>query len=234
MAQRITSGFVAMAIWAVAMPTHALQVINVTETDNAIVKVSMREITRIKVQNARIAKVRAREGLLAIEPDPQRNEYFIRPLTSARNISMFLTTDAGQTFNLQLQPEDIPSTTVVLKAAISGRGTSDSLHAKEAYRSNLKARMVAMANEDIADAQVEEMNVRLGLWQDTMFVLNRRYVWDNYIGEVYTLTNQSERPLDMLEREFFHPGVAAVTVEQLHLAKNQTTRVYVIKNRESD
>jgi len=223
---------VLMALIGIAPASHALQVIEASENENIVVKISLKEITRLKVQNARIEKIRAREGMLAIEPDPQRNEAFIRPLTAVRNISVFLTTDAGQTFNLQLQPEDIPSTTIVLKTRGAAHGGDGALTGKEDYRAALKARMVAMATDDIGDASVEETNFRVGLWEDTLFVLNRRYVWDRYVGEVYSLTNQSERPLDMLEREFYRPGVAAVSLDRLHLGKKETTRVYVIKRRE--
>jgi len=231
MAQRKFVWVFAALAMLVTPITWALQVIQVSETDNPVVKISMREITRIKVQNARIEKIRTREGLLAIEPDPQRNEAFIRPLTPVRNISMFVTTDAGQTFNLQLQPEDIPSTTIVLKAAPASNAAAFNAGV-ESYRSDIKARLVDMANDEVGDARVEEVNLPLGLWVGTKFVMTRRYEWDRYVGEVYALTNTSKEQLNMLEREFYQPGVVAVSVDRLHLATNDSTRVYVLKKRE--
>jgi len=216
---------------ALPIQSFAMQVFAANEGYPIVFKISLKDITRLKVQNAKIEKVRVNKGLVTMEPDPQHNELYIRVIAPVRNISVFLTTDAGQTYTLMMQPEDIPSTTVVLRAAGMTAGAT-SAAGKEDYRNHIKQRMLAMTTDVIGDADIEEVGIPVSLWKDTQFVLRRRYKWDDYVGEIYHLTNQGKKHIDMLEREFFRTGVVAVTVDQLRLSKGETTSVFVLKRKD--
>lgn len=231
-------GRVAVLVLALtAIPATAMQVVQVRDGDNVNVKVSEHEITRLKVQNARIEKIRMREGQIAIEPDPQHNEAYIRVLPhaygAARAVSAFLTLDTGATVMLLLEPSDIPATTVVIKTE-PAHGIVGDAATKEDYRSALKIKMLAVANDEPGSARVEEIGLREALWKNTLFVLDRRFVWDSVVGEVYSLTNTSDQPIVMLEREFYRPGVLAVAMDRVNLAKDETTRVYVLRRRDAE
>lgn len=221
------------AQFSVAMP-----VIDVRDGDNVTIKISAHEITRLKVQNARIEKTRFRTGALSIERDPGHNEAYIRvpnspPGVPVHAVSMFLTTDTGDTFMLLLEPSDIPATAVVLRAQVA-HGILGEDGNKEDYRGSLKKYLVSMANDELADADVEEVGVQEALWNNTLFILQRRYKWESVTGEVYTLTNTGKEPMVMLEREFYHHGVLAVALDRLNLAQNESTRVYVIRRQDAE
>jgi conjugal transfer pilus assembly protein TraK len=230
---------IALLLFTFANYANAMQVIDVRDGDNVTIKISQREITRLKVQNARIEKIRFRDGQLAIESDPARNEAYIRvpqgqmgvPMT--RSVSVFITTDTGATFMLLLEPSDIPATAVVLRAKVAN-GILGEEGTKEGYRGALKSRIVAMANDELSDADVEEIGVPQALWKNTSFTLQRRYKWDSVTGEVYTITNTGKTPMVMLEREFYQPGVLAVAMDRLNLAQNESTRVYVMRRRDPE
>lgn len=215
----------AIALLAAMWPAAAVQVIDVREAENVTARISLREITRLKVQNARIENLRVRDGQLAIEPDREHNEAFLRPLGGARNISLFVTTDRG-TFNLQLLPEDVPSTTLVLRVP---QRTGDSGGANDAYRNTIKRYMLAMMHGDAADAVIEEIHEAAPLWKHTVYVRDRRYRWEGFDGEVYTLTNTAAVPIEVREREFHQANVAAVAIERLALAPGESTRVYLMR-----
>lgn len=231
----------ALTFWSVGFMyvASAIQVIDVKDGDNVQIKISLRDITRLKMQNSRIEKIRFREGQLAIERDPARNEAYIRVpqgqmgIPTMRPVSAFVTTDTGATFMLLLEPSDIPATAVVLRTQIA-RGVIGDDGTKEDYRGRLKRHIVAMANDDLAGADIEEIGIQEALWKNTTFILQRRHKWDGAVGDTYTITNTGTTPIVMLEREFYQPGVLAVAMDRLNLAQNETTRVYVVRRRDSE
>jgi conjugal transfer pilus assembly protein TraK len=223
--QSVVTGLV-LALAATTVP--ALQVIDAREQENVVARISLRELTRLKVENARIESIRVREGELAIEPDRERNEAFLRPLGGARNISVFVTTDRG-TFNLQLTPEDVPSTTIILR--VPRLYPAGAAGATDDYRHIVKQRLLAMMQGDATDASIEEIHRQTPLWKDTRYVLERSYRFEGFEGDVFTLINTGKSAIEMREREFTQANVAAVSIERLRLNPGESTHVYVLRRK---
>ncbi|MDR8345441.1 conjugal transfer protein TraK, partial [Acinetobacter baumannii] len=67
------------------------------------------------------------------------------------------------------------------------------------------------------------------LWKESKFVLLRRYDTDGMYGEMYQLTNLTNKTMNLLEQEFYRKGVSAVSIQNLTLSPGRSTFVYVVR-----
>lgn len=221
---------------AITFPVHcmALQPIEVVDGATVFAKVSKKEVTRLAVDGNRIASIRVKKGEIFVEQDDETGQVFLTlPPKADKPINGFLTTEAGQTFTLVLQPEEIQADSIILRVprAFSPNPVASSLKSNS-YDKALKQIIFAMANEDGSeDLEVREVNRVVPLWKETNFVLERQFNSDRFVGEKYVLTNVSSAPIVLDEREFYRAGVSVVSIEQLQVVPGGFTRVFIIRER---
>jgi conjugal transfer pilus assembly protein TraK len=100
-----------------------------------------------------------------------------------------------------LQPVDMPLETIVLRdrgeslagaggAVAVAQGVSDTPFPKNtSHVRAIKAMWLTMAGDTVPrDVQVRAMNREVTLWKEARFVLDRVYVANTMVGELYTLT----------------------------------------------
>lgn len=214
---------------------YAAQEFRVKDGDTVTVKISSRELTRITVNGeGRLDKVWGATGVLEINPDKEKGEIFVRPLRSApTSFSFFVRDDSGATYTIVANQHDIPSETVLLKPAAPrksiGRGSE---YRSTPYIERVKRLMKGMAlGEDIPGYTFDDAEKKVPLWAETNITLRRVYTGYDLLGEIYTLENISDKEMVFHEREFLDFGdkVQAVALEQLSLAKGETTFIYVVR-----
>ncbi|PCS24013.1 type-F conjugative transfer system secretin TraK [Candidatus Enterovibrio escicola] len=214
---------------------HAAQEFRVKDGDTVTVKISSRELTRITVDGeGRLDKVWGASGVLEINPDKENGEIFVRPLRSAPTaFSFFVRDDLGATYTIVAKQHDIPSETVLLKTASPrkniGRGSE---YRSTPYIERVKRLMKGMAlGEDVPGYTFEDAEKKVPLWAETNITLRRVYTGYDLLSEIYTLENISDKEMVFNEREFldFGDNVKAVALEQLSLAKGETTFIYVVR-----
>ena len=218
---------------AMATDAAALQVIDAVEGQTVLAKISARELTRIAVDRARVRAVTGLEGQLLVEKDDHTGAIFVRPVDPARPVNLFISTDAGRTYALVLQPVDMPADTIVLR----DRSTRPAEHASALERSGsheklIKSMILALANGDLAtELELREAGREIALWREARFFHERSYVGRTVIGDRYRLTNISAAPMRLAEAELYKPGVLAVAIERLTLAPGETTNVFIVRER---
>lgn len=214
---------------------QAAQEFRVKDGDTITVKISSRELTRITVDGVgRLDKVWGAAGVLEITPDKEKGEIFVRPSRSAPTaFSFFVRDDLGATYTIVAKQHDIPSETVLLKPAAprksAGRGSE---YRSTPYIERVKRLMKGMAlGEDVAGYTFDDAEKKVPLWAETNITLRRVYTGYDLLGEIYTLENISDKEIVFHEREFldFGDNVQAVALEQLSLAKGETTFIYVVR-----
>ncbi|HGF7201888.1 type-F conjugative transfer system secretin TraK [Vibrio vulnificus] len=222
-------------ILSFANVAQAAQEFRVKDGDTISVKISSRELTRITVDGVgRLDKVWGAAGVLEINPDKEKGEIFVRPLMSAPTaFSFFVRDDLGATYTIVAKQHDIPSETVLLKPAAPrksvGRGSE---YRSTPYMERVKRLMKGMAlGEEVAGYTFDDADKKVPLWAETNITLRRVYTGYDLLGEIYTLENISGKELVFHEREFldFGDNVQAVALEQLSLAKGETTFIYVVR-----
>ncbi|HQR19509.1 MAG TPA: type-F conjugative transfer system secretin TraK [Burkholderiaceae bacterium] len=236
-----------------AAAAHALQTVDVRDGQSVTAKMSLTEQTRIKIDRGRILDVlgdiydpqRNAAGRFVLEKDDQAGEIFIRLLDPSllRPVNLFVKGERG-TFGLVLQPVDMPLETIVLRdrgealvgaagAVAVAQAVSDTPFPKNtSHVRAIKAMWLAMAGDAVPrDVQVRAMNREVALWKEARFVLDRVYVANSMVGELYTLTNTSEQAMVLAEQELYRDGVLGVAIQEHQLRPGQSTVVYVVRVR---
>ncbi len=75
------------------------------------------------------------------------------------------------------------------------------------------------------------MSKEVGLWKEARLVLTRSYLGQAITGEKYVLTNVSGKFMVIAEQELYQAGVIAVSVENLNLRPDESSNVFVIRER---
>ena len=235
------------------------QFVDVRDGNTAIVKISDRDHTRIKLERGRITEVfgdvfhkdHNASGRLVVVPDNEDGEVYVKPLEpSSAPIKVDLKTDRGK-FSLLLQPVGMPGDALILRdrgpvtdsalppmspAGFGGPPAAQSVGAplpkNTPHVRALKAMVLAMAGQSVpSDIEVRPLNEEVALWQEARLVLERLYLGQTMVGEHYTLTNVSAAPMVIDERELDRPGVLAVSVKSLTLRPGGQTPVWIVRTR---
>lgn len=210
---------------------NATQILEVTEGQPAYGKISASQLTRIKIVDGRIENIRGIQGEIVIEPDPNSGEAYLRPTTANKIISLFITSNSGNTYTLLLSPEAIPATNIIIKELSRGSATTAQPVGSN-YKNTLKSLVVGMIREDeTSGVDVQKVGKRVPLWKGVNFVLDKKYIWPELVGETYTLTNKNEETIVISEPEFFKNEVKAVSVENMQLRKDASSKVFIIRRR---
>jgi conjugal transfer pilus assembly protein TraK len=214
---------------------RALQIVEAIEGHSVLAKISARELTRITVDRARVRAVTGLEGQLLLEKDDQTGAIFVRPTDTTRPVNVFVTADSGRTYALVLQPVDMPADTIVLRDRTQRPGGEPTaLERSGAHEKLVKTLVVALAAGELPpDLELRETAREIALWREAHFLHERSLLGRRVVGERYRLTNLGPAPMRIAEAEFFKPGVLGVAVERFDLAPNESTAVYVVREREA-
>ena len=87
--------------------------------------------------------------------------------------------------------------------------------------------VLALDSETEGDLDARRANEIVPLWKEAMFVLVK-VVEGPLKGEKYLLTNTSDKPMVIDERELYRRGVVAIAIEKPELKPAETTAVYVV------
>jgi len=205
---------------------QALQIVDPVEGHNAVVRISEKETTLLRIENAKIRGMVFTEGELIVDKNEAAGTAYIRPGILSKPINLRIESSTGALHNLILQVTDIPQEDVVIREPVKD---SRALPAETSYANQLKALIVAMANPDNTKFAPQKKNQPVVLWENTSFVLVATYKNRMMIGEQYELINVGKSQLRMVEQEFYRRGVLAVAIEKMILEPGEQTRVFVVR-----
>ena len=213
---------------------HALQVLDGEDGSTVIAKISKKEITRVFVEQGRISSLRVKEGELTIAPDDETGQIFVSlPDGATKPVNGFLTTEDGRTFNIIFQPLDGPGDSIAIKQRRGKTKVVESDFKSTTFDKMVIRLMTVMANDQIPDdLELKEVGQSLSLWKEANMTLDRRYLGDSLVGEIYTVGNVSGAMMVLDEREFFRRGVVSVAVDQTNVPPGGSTRVYVVREKQ--
>ena len=217
---------------ALSFPASAIQILEGVDGQTLLGKISQKELTRVTVERGRIKKVTGNAGEFLLEKDEDKGQVYIRPTTDTgtKPVNLFITTDRS-TFTLLLQPVDVPAETIVIKDRAT-RSEPGRMEQSSAYVRVIKNLLLTMASDTLPrDMEVREMAKEVSLWKDARLLLTRTYRGQAITGEKYLLTNASGKPMVITEQELYKAGVIAVSVENLNLRPDESSNVFVIRER---
>lgn len=208
-----------------SLEAGAAQVLQGRPDETLAASVSRSEPTLIRVDGHRIRRVFGAEGDFTVTPDKEAGTAYLKPTADKQAFSAFVSDDTGRTWKLLLSVIDGPSDSIVIKGrqGPGGQGASRDLARNQA----IKRVVLALESDEETDMESRAVNELVPLWKEAMFVLVK--VVDGPLkGEKYQLTNTSDKPMVIDERELYRRGVVAVSVEKPELKPAETTVVYVI------
>ncbi|TDM05076.1 MAG: hypothetical protein C4K60_20335 [Ideonella sp. MAG2] len=238
----------------VAPFAHAAQVVDVRDGDTAVVRISVRDQTRVRVERGRITDVMGNlfqaesnpGGRINVLKDEVDGEIYLQPMPAAdvqggrggEPVKLDIKTDRG-TFALLVQPADVVGDTLVLRPR-SGEGAPPKVPTQAqrsgAHVRSIKALILAMANPALG-AEFDQQRVGVAgeeqqLWAEARLVLKQITRAPGLRGDSFELTNVSGQRLVLDERELFSPGVLAVSAKRLVLEPGESTPLWVVRSEE--
>lgn len=219
---RILSALLLLA----SLDAGAAQVLQGRPDDTLAASLSRSEPTLIRIEGHRIRRVFGAEGDFDVKADKDAGTAFVKPTTDKPAFSAYVADDAGRTWKLLLSLSDGPADSIVIK----GRGgeSAGKRPGKDSARSQAIKRVVLALDADgEMDMESRVANELVPLWKEALFVLVK-IVQGPLKGEKYHLSNTSDKPMVIDERELYRRGVVAVSVEKSELKPAETTAVYVI------
>lgn len=188
--------------------------------------VSRSEPNLITINGRKIARIYGAEGLFTVTPEPETGSAWLKPTSDKPMMTAFITDEDGQHYKLLLKVQDIPAETIVVKG--SNRLPGRAINKKSEPRNDEILNMV----DALYAGDGDEKHQKIPLWKGTNFELIRTIDLRGIHGEAYLLTNSSDKPIVMDEREFYRDGVEAIVIEDPDLEAGQTTRVFVVNEAE--
>lgn len=207
------------------------QEFKVKDGDVIPIVISSNDLTRITMtEGSRIEQVWGNKDDLEIQPDRERGQLYIKPITDNRSISFFIRDTEGATYTIVASQKNIPSETVILRPAV--RKYTKGYYKNETYIEGINRLIKAMAlGADANGYSISREDAPVRLWRDFDIRLVALYEGERLNGDIYALKNKRSESVVFHESEFlsFGEDVRAVALESLELLPGETTRVFVIR-----
>ncbi len=220
---------------AASRPVWAATVVDMSDGNTHIVRVSLKEMNRLAMDGAgKIRQIDFVDGELDVKKNDEAGYFLVLP-NVPKPVNVFVTTDSGQTHALILQPTDIPLQTILLqekRKEPDERRTHVVIERAGALELKVKRLLTAMARgEHPNEFEVTTPRQEVALWVEARFELLERYTGQTLIGEHYRLTNVSKEPMRLAEQELYKESVVAVAIEHQILAPGAATDVFIYRVR---
>ncbi len=219
---RILSALLLLA----SLDAGAAQVLQGRPDDTLAASLSRSEPTLIRIDGHRIRRVFGAEGDFDVKADKDAGTAFVKPTTDKPVFSAYVADDAGRTWKLLLSLTDGPADSIVIRGR-AGESYGKRTGKDSARNLEIKRVVLALDADGETEMDARAANELVPLWKEAMFVLVK-IVQGPLRGEKYHLSNTSDKPMVIDERDLYRRGVVAVSVEKAELKPAETTTVYVI------
>ncbi|KON46656.1 hypothetical protein AL013_12185 [Mariprofundus ferrooxydans] len=212
----------AMILTAAPTSAFAIQILDAADSDSLVARISDHDPNRIRIAGGFITMaVGPRSGRIAIETDDKRGQIFVRVNENVpdkhKAFTLFLTDAEGRDYTLLLKPARISGQSLVIRPRRQRPQVSNPAGV-EKREARIKRLVRAMALGDVPrHCEISETDKRVPLWKGTNFHLNRVMRCGDFNVERYRLANSGDKVIRMAEQELYSNGVAAVSVERMHL-----------------
>jgi conjugal transfer pilus assembly protein TraK len=213
----------------------ATQIITGKQDETLSATISRADPTLIRIDGHKIRRIFGAENEFAVVPDKDAGDLYIKPTTDKQVISIFVSDENGRTWKLLLSVVNTPTDTILIKERHSASDRKiqqgKDLPREESIKEMLFS-LVSNQNDDNYDEQ--DTNDLVPLWKEAEFTRIKIIKGNSLTGEEYRLTNISDKPMVIDERELYRKGVVAVSVDKPDLQPGNTTAVEVISTNKED
>ena len=213
----------------------ALQEKTVKENGTVNALVSIKGITRIAVDNDRIANLRGPQSAYTIQNDNVQGAVFIQPINDyqTKPFTLFITTERNHNYILRLTPKDKNADMILLKPVGVFNPMALAFEKSTPYLEALSELINGMAKGDMPEGYARDVivNAKTHYLGDIASIkLKEIYSGAHLEGYVYQVTNRTAGTLQLSENEFYETGVRAISLATLTLAPKAQTLLYKVKS----
>ena len=225
-----------IAILLLPSSGFALQIVDVVDGKTVPITISLKELTRITMSDgSRIDHIWGPQDRMSLETDSDSGQLFVRAI-GIKPFSVFVKADNGETYTLLAAPKDVPAETIFLKPPYRYSHKSSAERALP-YIKRIERLAKALGRGALPEDMMPIQSSRvIPLWEEVYFKREMIYAGDTLTGEVYGLTNLTDKEMRLDEREFSSlPGpnpVRAVAINKHLLKAQESTEVFVIRKVE--
>jgi conjugal transfer pilus assembly protein TraK len=228
--------FAFSATLLVSQFTHALTELPTKPGVPASVEVSLDEYTLYSIKGGTIARLDGSGYVGNGDKDIGFGKAFIKP-ESMTPFTLFITSLDGRTFPVHVKPnkklkgDEVQIKDVSLLKKV--KSDSPSVMNEASSRSEMIAKMMSAMTERQAptDFTVYEVGKVIPWWVESELVLERRYVFESLIGQVYKLKNISDKQMIIDHGEFYFDGAISSGITKKVIEPGQISYVYLIRNK---
>lgn len=220
-------------------PAFAAQVYQTQDGGEVSAYVSSDGLSRITLKSDRIKNIKGISGDYQIDKDELRGDIYIKPgkEMTGSDISLFVTSEKGQTYHLNLSVSDSESQTIeiinsqLIKAADSKKSKASGKADELAVLALIKA---GYNQNDLKSYVVKDASKpkKLKIDKKISMTIEKEYIGKRYQMEVIRVENKSVLSKTISEQNFIVNGrVVAVAADSLIIPAKSYTNVYVVYKR---
>jgi len=204
--------------------------IRVKDEFETTVKISTSGLTHINVEGDRIVAVKASNTQFQLDKDEVLGHIYLQPEPNNNEpIQLFISTEKQHMLPLLLIPSDVKpsSITLILEEVHKVAALWEQSQPYEIVITNL---IKAMHNQDVLEGySVEAFNLKNKRSKGLEVLHLKSYKGKSLRGEILEVTNPKKTPIEIVENDFYKPGIRAVAISNKVIAPNSKTRVYLVR-----
>ncbi len=217
----------------------AVQKIAANPDETVQISASMSDANVISISGGSIESVWGTDDKVSLQADDSTGQAIFRPVSN-KPFTLFIRSQAGVTYTLSVVPRDDIIGQVIIIDEFEQVGDVGSARAHNiiAYKSEVKRLLKELEmkpDQGVAKLRgfhIKAVNKKVPLWAETEILHAISWVRGNMIIERYLITNISDQPLRIEEREFHSlaKNIRAISLRKLNLDPAETTVLYAFRS----
>ncbi|MEI7636030.1 MAG: type-F conjugative transfer system secretin TraK [Syntrophus sp. (in: bacteria)] len=211
-----------------AAKVSALQTLTLTEGATKFVDISQKDLNVIKVPTAAGLKAYTTSRILDVKVEGDSIYINLLDKTVTAPQELFVVAGTG-TYLLMLTPKGVPAEMVVARIPAETLHDAEQWEKSQDHVSGLKELIKAMYLEiPPMGFSVTTEKRDATTWLGTQRQVVARYTGASLEGEVHELKNVSDKPIRVVENEFYDRGVLSVSIERYEIPPGERTAIYIV------
>ncbi len=221
---------VVVLFFCLPLAVHAYQRVPVQEGYEVSANIASEGLNRIAVEGDKIISIKGTTGQFALEKDDVLGQIYIQPTeTKDKSIHLYVSTEKGHTYSLNLTSSEVSPESIVLVPAPEVSPPS-AWEKSTSYEDSLKEIVKAMHTQVFEGYTVDKAKIKLPKIHNVQITHLQTYLGAKLFGEVLEVRNNRNEDTLLNETDFYWEGVRAVAIVDKILPAKSKTRVYLVRS----
>ena len=230
----------ALLLCFLSLPSFAIQKIDANTDETIPVQASADDSNIIGINGGSIDSVWSTEDKVSLDKNEDTGQAIFRPLVKTP-FTLFVLSDSGATYTLRVMPKPGLAGQVIVIDEFNSEGSAASRRRALSvvpFKHEVKRWLRSLETADrpaprLRGFRLNTVNTPVSLWRETRIVHALSWSRSDLRIDRYLVTNVSDAPLRIEEREFrtLARGIRAVALRKLELSPGETTVLYTVRDQ---